>query len=91
MVGSGRLNGLPGGLRYEGDVVDFQADGVGILSKVLNTGLRLTAEPILRGRFERGRLLSVIRDFGAGEWSVAEIGVVEMQAPGVHMSVNAAR
>ena len=87
VAGTGRLNSLPGGFRYEGDVLDFQAHGIGALSKLLDTGW----EPVLKGRFERGRAVKVIRDFGSRDRGAVEIGVVEIQRAGVQTSVNAAR
>jgi hypothetical protein len=59
-VAKGRLNGLSGGYRYEGEIVDYRAQGKGAVFKVIDDA-DMPVE-ILAGTFEDGILQTVIRE-----------------------------
>ena len=56
----GRLNGLSSGYRYEGEIVDYRAQGKGTVFKIVDDA-GMPAE-ILAGNFESGILQAVIRE-----------------------------
>lgn len=62
-TGTGRLNGLPNGYFYEGEIVDYQAHGLGTLSRTTTVDEIEATTKILSGKFETGSLQKVVRSF----------------------------
>jgi len=56
LIGTGRLNGIEGGYRYEGGIVDYRADGAGTLWRIRNAWGFEHADPVISGAFANGRL-----------------------------------
>jgi len=66
-TGSGRLNGLPNGYFYEGEIVDYQAQGKGTISRTsINDGEESTIK-VLAGVFTAGSLQKVTHTYRANE------------------------
>ncbi len=61
-TGAGRLN-LPGGYFYDGEIVDYRAQGTGTLSRTMMVGEIETTTKILTGKFEAGSLHRKVRSF----------------------------
>src|SRR5258708_11371163 len=59
-VARGRLNSLSGGYRYDGEIVDYRAQGKGTLFKIADDAE--SPVEILAGNFENGILQTVIRE-----------------------------
>ena len=76
-VGTGRLNGLDGGYRYEGQIVDGKAHGKGTLARVRITEDGEPTAPVLAGRFAGGVLQKVTRAYGDGRrMDAADLGLI---------------
>jgi hypothetical protein len=90
MVGAGRIIDLVDGFRYEGDIVDFKAQGEGKLWRLGDSENTAPAELLLKGHFEFGRLQKRTRDMTVNpkhKWSrstsskeriFTEFGVIEL-------------
>lgn len=53
-AGRGRLNGIDGGFRYEGGIVDYRAHGRGTLWRIRNAWGVERADPVITAAFEDG-------------------------------------
>ena len=62
-TGTGRLNALPDGYFYEGGIADYQAQGVGTLSRTMTIDGIETTTRILSGKFEAGSLQKVAHTY----------------------------
>jgi len=80
-VARGRLNGLWSGYRYEGEIVDYRAQGRGTLFKIVDDA-EMPVE-ILAGNFEKGILKTVNRESAPRKYSRQRLAELlgSIQAP----------